>query len=85
MCKSKSEAGDTKFEATISGVQSSNELIIQQLEELLQNDCSIKEDSQNSNDNETEKSVGADLDTAAVINLASSVASSASWFNCWPN
>ncbi|XP_065208796.1 nonsense-mediated mRNA decay factor SMG7-like [Planococcus citri] len=79
MCKS--ESGNTKFEATISGVQSSNELIIQQLEELLQNDCSIKEDTQNSNGDEIEKSAACDLDTAAVINLASNVASSAKNFN----
>lgn len=62
-------------------MQSSNELIIQQLEELLQNDCNIKEDMQNSNGNETDKSVAVDLNTAAVINLASNVAGSTSKFN----
>lgn len=71
---SKKENG-MKFEATISGVQSSNEMIIQQLEELLKNDCNIAETSANNSANEYTKSVGkcadvASLDTATVMNLA---------------
>lgn len=65
VCRSKTET-TTKFEATITGVQSSNELIIQQLEELLKNDCSITEDDTSIDNMKS--------DTTNDINLCSRVA-----------